>query len=38
MIRYYTDDCSYRLPQTRRTAAWLRGVAVCVGYRLGVVY
>lgn len=37
MIRYYTDDCSYRLPQKRRTAAWLRAVAESEGYRLGDV-
>ena len=22
-VRYYTDDCTYRLPQKRLTAAWL---------------
>ncbi|MCI9245256.1 MAG: rRNA maturation RNase YbeY [Alistipes sp.] len=37
MIRYYTDDCSYRLPQKRRTAAWLRAVAESEGYTLGDV-
>lgn len=37
MIRYYTDDCSYRLPQKRRTAAWLRETAASEGYALGDV-
>ena len=37
MIRYYTDDCSYRLPQKRRTAAWLRAAAESEGYTLGDV-
>ncbi|MDE5624655.1 MAG: rRNA maturation RNase YbeY [Alistipes sp.] len=37
MIRYYTDDCAYRLPQKRRTAAWLRLVAESEGYVLGDV-
>ena len=37
MIRYYTDDCSYRLPQKRLTAAWLRTVAEAEGYILGDV-
>ena len=23
-IRYYNDDCTFRLPQKRLTAAWLR--------------
>ena len=26
-IRYYNDDCTFRLPQKRLTAAWLREVA-----------
>ena len=26
-VRYYTDDCTYRLPQKRLTAAWLDRVA-----------
>lgn len=33
-VRYYTDDCSYRLPQKRLTAQWLRGVAEAEGYTL----
>ena len=37
MIRYYTDDCTYRLPQKRLTAAWLRSVAESEGYILGDV-
>lgn len=36
-VRYYTDDCSYRLPEKRRTAAWLKEVAEAEGYRLGDV-
>ncbi len=36
-IRYYTDDCNYRLPQKRLTAAWLRDVAAAEGYTLGDV-
>lgn len=37
MVRYYTDDCAYRLPQKRLTAAWLRDVARAEGYGLGDV-
>lgn len=37
MVRYYTDDCTYRLPQKRLTAAWLRSVAQAEGYVLGDV-
>ena len=36
-VRYYTDDCSYRLPQKRLTARWLREVAEAEGYVLGDV-
>ena len=36
-VRYYTDDCRYRLPQKRLTAQWLRGVAESEGYTLGDV-
>ncbi|HJC27350.1 MAG TPA: rRNA maturation RNase YbeY [Candidatus Alistipes stercoravium] len=36
-VRYYTDDCRYRLPQKRLTAQWLRGVAAAEGYTLGDV-
>ena len=31
-IRYYNDDCTFRLPQKRLTAAWLRAVAEAEGY------
>lgn len=36
-VRYYTDDCTYRLPEKRRTTAWLKEVAESEGYRLGDV-
>ena len=36
-VKYYTDDCTYRLPAKRRTAAWLRDVAQAEGYALGDV-
>ncbi len=36
-VRYYNDGCAYRLPQKRRTAAWLREVARAEGYELGDV-
>ena len=36
-VKYYTDDCSYRLPEKRRTAAWLKEVAAAEGYTLGDV-
>ena len=36
-VRYYTDDCRYRLPQKRLTAQWLREVARSEGYTLGDV-
>ena len=36
-VRYYTDDCTYRLPQKRLTARWLHGVAESEGYTLGDV-
>ncbi|MEG1700577.1 MAG: rRNA maturation RNase YbeY [Alistipes sp.] len=36
-IRYYTDDCSYKLPQKRLTTAWLREVAQAEGYIVGDV-
>ena len=36
-VRYYTDDCSYRLPQKRLTARWLHEVAQAEGYTLGDV-
>ena len=37
MVRYYNDDCTYRLPQKRLTAAWLKSVAEQEGYTLGDV-
>lgn len=37
MVRYYNDDCTYRLPEKRRTAAWLKRVAHEEGYTLGDV-
>lgn len=37
MVRYYNDSCTYRLPDKRRTAAWLRRVAEEEGYTLGDV-
>ena len=36
-VRYYTDDCSYRLPDKRLTAQWLREVTAAEGYALGDV-
>ena len=36
-VRYYTEDCTYRLPQKRLTAAWLREVAAGEDYALGDV-
>ena len=36
-VKYYTDDCTYLLPQKRLTAAWLRDVALSEGYTLGDV-
>ena len=36
-VRYYTDGCSYRLPEKRRTSAWLSEVARSEGYTLGDV-
>lgn len=36
-VKFYTDDCRYRLPQKRLTAAWLREVAAEEGYTLGEV-
>ncbi len=37
MVRYYNDSCTYRLPEKRRTSAWLREVAEAEGYILGEV-
>lgn len=36
-IRYYTDDCTYALPQKRKTTQWLRETAAAEGYGLGDV-
>ena len=36
-VRYHTDDCTYRLPAKRLTAAWLADVARAEGYELGEV-
>ena len=36
-VKYYPDDCSYRLPRKRLTAEWLRRVAEAEGYELGDV-
>ena len=36
-VKYHTDGCRYRLPEKRRTAAWLREVARSEGYVLGDV-
>lgn len=36
-VHYHTDDCTYRLPQKRLTAGWLRDVAEAEGYALGEV-
>ena len=36
-VHYHTDDCRYRLPEKRRTSAWLTQVAAEEGYRLGEV-
>lgn len=36
-VRYYNDDCRYRLPQKRLTAQWLGEVARSEGYTLGEV-
>ncbi len=37
MVRYYNDDCKYRLPKKRLTATWLQQVAAEEGYTLGDV-
>lgn len=36
-VRYYTDDCNFRLPQKRLTTIWLRETAEAEGYILGDV-
>ena len=35
MVRYYNDDCTYRLPEKRLTTKWLRRVAAEEGYSVG---
>ncbi|MEG1611877.1 MAG: rRNA maturation RNase YbeY [Alistipes sp.] len=34
-VKYYTDGCHYRLPDKRKTTAWLHEVACDEGYTLG---
>ena len=36
-VHYHTEDCRYRLPEKRRTSAWLSEVAAEEGYRMGEV-
>lgn len=36
-VRYHNDQSTYRLPQKRQTAAWLKEVAASEGYTLGEV-
>lgn len=36
-VRYYNDDCTYRLPQKRLTTQWLHDIAREEGYELGEV-
>ena len=36
-LHYHTDDCRYRLPEKRRTTAWLREVAAEEGYTPGEI-
>ena len=36
-IHYHTDNCRYRLPEKRRTSAWLKEVAAAEGYQMGEV-
>ena len=36
-VRYFTDDCTYRLAQKRLTARWLHDAAAGEGYALGDV-
>ena len=36
-VHYHTEDCLYRLPEKRRTSAWLNEVAAEEGYRMGEV-
>lgn len=36
-VHYHTDDCRYRLPEKRRTSAWLTAVSAEEGYQIGEV-
>ena len=36
-VKYYTEECDYRLPEKMRTARWLRAVAESEGFRLGAM-
>lgn len=36
-VHYHTEDCRYRLPEKRRTTAWLREVAQAEGYTVGEI-
>ncbi len=36
-VHYHTDDCRYRLPEKRRTSAWLTAVSAEEGYQMGEV-
>ena len=36
-VKYYTDDCHFRLPHKRAVAEWLRETAAAEGYTLGDV-
>ena len=36
-VHYHTDDCRYRLPEKRRTTAWLHAVAAAEGYTIGEI-
>ncbi len=36
-VKYYNDDCRFRLPHKRLIAAWLHEVAPAEGYTLGDV-
>lgn len=35
MIRYFTEDISFSLPQKQRTRTWLKGLAEREGYKIG---
>lgn len=36
-VKYYNEDCTYKLPQKRYTRTWLAKVAQAEGYTLGDV-